>query len=153
MACPHDHGPKSRPRPNAALAVAEAACIERGEKWTAPRRRTYELLLLAEAPVTAYDLVAASSRPGKFVHPPTIYRALDFLITMGLAHRVKSDSAYVACADPGLPHEPQFLICDCCRRSTEIPYDATVLARAAAEASFSVKAAIVEVHGLCTDCR
>jgi Fur family transcriptional regulator, zinc uptake regulator len=43
----------------AALSAAEAKCIAQGERWTPPRRRTYELLLQAGAPVKAYDLLSS----------------------------------------------------------------------------------------------
>jgi len=152
VSCPHEH-PTSSPPLAAALAAAEVLCAERGETWTAPRQRTYELLLRSPTPVSAYDLLAAASRPGKLVHPPTIYRALDFLMTLGLVHRVTGDSTFVACSEPGRPHAPQFLICDCCGRSTEVEFDGVAVALAAARAGFSVSTIIIEAHGLCPDCK
>jgi len=137
----------------AALVAAEALCSERGETWTTPRKRIYELLLRSPKPISAYDLLAAASKPGKFVHPPTVYRALDFLIGLGLAHRVTGDSTFVACSEPGRPHAPQLLICDCCGRSAEAAFDETSVRQAAARSGFVVSTVFTEARGLCFDCR
>lgn len=135
------------------MTAAEALCAERGQTWTRPRQKTYALLLGSPVPVTAYDLVAAASRPGKFVHPPTIYRALDFLITLGLVHRVNRDNTFVVCREPGRPHAPQLLICGCCGRSAEVAYDGAAVTQAAARTGFSVRTVIAEFQGLCADCQ
>lgn len=80
--------------------MAEAICQRRGEQWTAPRRRTYELLLKAGGPVKAYDLISTFAQAGEsLAKPPTIYRALDFLLAQGLvtASKVSTPSS------PALP--------------------------------------------------
>lgn len=46
-----------------ALAAAENHCRERGEKLTPVRRRVLELVLQADGPVKAYDLLEAL-KPG-----------------------------------------------------------------------------------------
>ena len=137
----------------AALEAAGTLCAKRGEAWTLPRQRTYELLLRSHTPVSAYNLIAAASKPGKFVHPPTVYRALDFLIALGLVHRITRDSTFVACVEPGRPHAPQLLICECCGRSTEVAFDGLAVARVAADTGFAVNTVIAEVQGLCPACR
>lgn len=63
-----------------------------------PRRRTYELLLEAGCPVKAYDLISTYAQAGeRLAKPPTIYRALDFLLAQGLVHRLESLNAFLAC--------------------------------------------------------
>ena len=58
--------------------------------------------------------------------PPTVYRALDFLLAHKLIHKIESVSAFVACDDVEHPHESQFMICDDCGATEEIQDDAIV---------------------------
>jgi len=154
--CGHDH---ADPRPSAAavdraLGAAETRCVDGGERMTAPRRRVLELLLAAGEPVKAYDLIARFGRDGEAAKPPTVYRALDFLERQGLAHRIASLSAYVACAHAGADHAAAFLICDCCGVTAEVrPTASPHLADAAETLGFTIGRATVEAHGRCADCR
>lgn len=152
--CPHRApGAVDAEARQAALAAAEARCRDQGETWTAPRQRTLELLLAADGPRGAYDLIAAY-RPGAPVAPPTVYRALQFLSAMGLAHRIEGANGYVACARPGAAHTPAFVICDCCRRVEELAEASTPEILAAARPSnFTVRGVTLEVSGLCATCR
>jgi Fur family zinc uptake transcriptional regulator len=131
---------------------AEIAAQE-GEKWTASRARVYELLLRARGPVKAYDLIPvyAADRETK---PPTVYRALDFLEAIGLAHRIPSLSAYTACRGVGQTHAGSFLICTCCGSAEEIAPDLDVLvSQAAAGRGFRPVAATLEIRGVCRRCQ
>lgn len=155
-ACPHS--PVAPATPSAllaALAAAEVHCKDRGEQWTAPRRRTYELLLRAGVPVKAYDLISAYPRPGeRFATPPTIYRALDYLASAGLVHRIESLNAFLACSSDEEGHAPGFLICDCCSRVAELELAADLeVVKAAAELGFKIKRMVLEAHGICANCR
>ncbi|WP_198374409.1 Fur family transcriptional regulator [Neoroseomonas rubea] len=143
-----------------ALAEAEAACLRRGAQLTPLRRQVLELVLEAEAPVGAYALLdrLKASRPG--AAPPTVYRALDFLLEHGLIHKVERLNAYIGCSDAGHghahehDHPHQFLICRRCGTTLEIG-DAAVthaIEAAAARAGFSVAEATVEVEGVCARC-
>jgi len=140
-----------------ALSTAESRCTEAGERWTAPRRRVFELLLRAGAPVKAYDLIADYARDGgedrSIAKPPTIYRALDFLSGMGLVHRIPSLNAYVACAADEAVHSASFLICDCCGSAEEFDPKVEPVVRAQAEhLGFRPTALALEVRGLCRAC-
>ncbi|TAL36233.1 MAG: transcriptional repressor [Phenylobacterium sp.] len=135
----------------AALAEAEARCKARGEAWTPPRCPTYELLLAAAGPRTAYELMAGLKRGARYVGPPTVYRALDFLLAIGLAHRVESRKAYLACAAPGDPHTAAFLICDRCGRTDELLHHLDDWGPA--PAGFVVRAVTLEIRGDCPACR
>src|SRR5437868_5740062 len=121
-ACHHDHSHAPATLKGAALrralGEAEARCAETQERMTAPRRRVLELLLAAEAPQKAYDLIAAFGEHGAPAKPPTVYRALDFLERLGFAHRIESLNAYVPCRLEG-GHAAAFLICDCCGAAEE----------------------------------
>lgn len=140
------------------LQEAERACARRGAQLTPLRRQVLALVLEAEAPVGAYALLdrLKASRPG--AAPPTVYRALDFLLEHGLIHRVERLNAYVGCSDAVHGHDHdhphQFLICRRCGATAEIA-DAGVAAAldaAAQRAGFTATTATVEVEGICARC-
>ena len=151
--CAHSaHTPVSEEALHASLARAEEIALREGEKWTPSRARVYELLLRAGAPVKAYDLMPAYS-DDRSTKPPTIYRALEFLESLGLVHRIPSLSAFTACRDGGSTHEASFLICTCCGSAEEITPDLRpMIARAGSRRGFEPHAATLEVRGLCKTC-
>jgi Fur family transcriptional regulator, zinc uptake regulator len=51
--------------------------------------------------------------------PPVAYRALEFLVEHGLAHRIQRLNAFTACMHPGEAHAPAFLICRTCSTVAE----------------------------------
>jgi Fur family zinc uptake transcriptional regulator len=135
-----------------ALALAEARCTGRRERLTAPRRRVLELLLQADAPIKAYELIAAFGAAGMPAKPPTVYRALDFLERLGFAHRIESLNAYVPCRLADAPHSAAFLICDCCGAAEEFEPDFTAELAAAAARGYRLHAVTLEARGLCPAC-
>ena len=132
------------------MGLAQARCLAAGERWTEPRRQTYELLYAAAAPVKAYDLIARYRTGGPSAKPPTVYRALDFLRAHGLAHRLESLNAYLAC--DGRPHDAatQFLICDCCGATAELPFALSAVAKSVG--GFELREAVIELRGRCAAC-
>jgi Fur family transcriptional regulator, zinc uptake regulator len=140
---------------DAALDRAAELCARRGARLTRLRRRVLELVWQGHAAVKAYDLLTELGRKGGAAKPPTVYRALDFLMAHGLVHRLESLNAYVGCPQPEAPHEGQFLICNCCGNVSE--FEAPAVQRAiemqAAAAGFAVAQRTVEVHGVCRRCR
>ena len=155
-ACDHDHdhsGLKGGAL-DRALAAAEARAAQRGERMTAQRRRVLALLLEAGEPVKAYDLIARFGEDGQAAKPPTVYRALEFLEKTGMAHRIASISAYVACSVGDKAHAAAFLICDCCGATEEIaPPEGEALKRAAEAAGYAIEHTTIEAHGRCPACR
>jgi Fur family zinc uptake transcriptional regulator len=140
---------------SAGLRSAETRCTALGQKLTPARRRVLELLMQAGQPVKAYDLISSFGEDeGAAAKPPTVYRALEFLERAGLAHRIESLSAYVACSGVSGAHAAAFLLCDCCGRTEEIaaPVDEALRALAAA-AGYTIDTVAIEAHGLCGACR
>ncbi|MBV9654215.1 MAG: transcriptional repressor [Acetobacteraceae bacterium] len=140
-----------------ALARAERACAARGVRLTANRRDVLALLLAERGrPVPAYTLLdrLRASHPGAV--PPTVYRALDFLMAQGLVHKIELLNAYVGCADGAFHdhHPAQFLICRGCGGVTEVEDDgvAAALDLAARECGFTPAHATVEIEGTCGTC-
>ncbi|GAA0870659.1 Fur family transcriptional regulator [Brevundimonas basaltis] len=155
-ACQHHHhdGPPGAAEVERALDAAGTRLTAEGERMTAARSRVLALLLAAGEPVKAYDLIARFGEDGQPAKPPTVYRALEFLERKGLAHRIASISAYVACTSGGRDHAAAFLICDCCGTTREVSSPvAGDLGRAADAAGYAIERTTIEAHGRCPACR
>jgi Fur family zinc uptake transcriptional regulator len=147
----HDH----RRCVSAALGGAEALARERNLRLTARRRDVLKIISRSHRPLGAYDVIAALGKlSGETPAPPTVYRALDFLIAHGLVHRIDSQNAFVACFHPRNPHRAHFLLCENCGSATEIADAelAATLAKCARRAGFAVARETVEMLGRCRDC-
>lgn len=131
------------------LNRAEADCAAKGLSLTPLRRRVLELLLEAEGPVKAYDLLAAL-KPDGTAQPPTVYRALDFLTQAGLAHRVEALNAYLACVHTHDGEVAELFICDTCGKVIEEHRE--VVGQHAPE-GFRIERSVIEHYGRCADCR
>ncbi|MDP3869722.1 Fur family transcriptional regulator [Phenylobacterium sp.] len=136
-----------------ALVAAETRCAETQERLTTPRRRVLELLLEANGPLKAYDLIAAFGAHGEPAKPPTVYRALEFLERLGFAHRIESLNAYVPCRRDDQGHRAAFLICECCGAAEEFEPDLDAQIAAAAPAGYAVRLVTLEARGLCLACQ
>mgnify|MGYP000874990564 FL=1 len=136
------------------LARAEAEAARRGARLTPVRKRTLEILLEAHRAMGAYEVLDRLAADGFGNQPPVAYRALEFLVENGLAHRVRRLNAFAACMHPGEEHAPVFLICRVCDAVAEAPGAAVraALDQAAADLGFAVERANIEALGLCPAC-
>ena len=119
------------------------------------RRRVLELLWATGGPASAYHLIeAVQLRDSRPVAPPTVYRALNFLMEQGLASKIESLNAYVPCIHPEREHDCLFFICGDCRESVELedPRIGGLLAEDAAALGFVATRRTVEVEGICARC-
>jgi Fur family zinc uptake transcriptional regulator len=138
-----------------ALTKAEQRCEQNAAQLTPLRRQVLELILNVHQPVGAYDLLEQlAQRTQKRVAPPTVYRALEFLVEMGLVHRIASLNAYLACSNGDRHGEAVFFICRSCRNALEINSDAisAAIASTASKARFAAEQQTVEVLGTCPQC-
>lgn len=136
------------------MAAAQLHCEQTGGRWTAPREGVFRLLLQAPGALKAYDLVSAYRPFGRVASPATVYRALEFLQSQGLVHRLETNNAYIACAHPTPGHDAQFAICDRCGASTELPiHDNSSTLAIAEKRGFHVRTILVELRGICPICR
>jgi Fur family zinc uptake transcriptional regulator len=136
------------------IADAERRCLDAGESLTPLRRRVLEALIDHKGPAKAYDLmslIAPGEAPAK---PPTIYRTLDFLQRLGLAHRIESVNAFVACGVGACARSTMFLICESCGSAEEFDAGHALvdLSEAAAQEGFRIKRTMIEATGLCKSC-
>jgi Fur family transcriptional regulator, zinc uptake regulator len=136
------------------VAAVEAVCVERGLRLTAPRRRALEILLERHRALGAYDVLARLSAEGMGAHPPVAYRALDFLVEHGFAHRIERLNAFVACPNPASRHHPAFMVCRRCRAVAEAEVAAGdgPLGTSASQVGFRIERTVVEAEGVCPAC-
>ena len=153
LACtPHDHDHCV----SHALAEADSLCARQGVRLTALRKRVLELVWQSHKPLGAYDILAVlSEHDGRRAAPPTVYRALDFLLENGLVHRIASLNAFIGCVHPGELHQGQFLICKACHAAIELelPAISQSIVAGATAVGFAVESQTVEVVGLCAGCQ
>jgi Fur family zinc uptake transcriptional regulator len=147
----HDHGRCSTD----AMAVAQARCVERGQRLTPIRRDVLAALLVSHQPLGAYEIMERLAPKGPRPAPITVYRALEFLRENGFVHRIESRNAFVACVHTHVDGElVVFLICERCgavgeASSAEV---AAKLKAAARAAGFTPKSPVIEISGICTHC-
>ncbi len=137
------------------LAFAEEICRARRVRLTENRRAVLELLLAEHQPVGAYEILERFDWKGRRPAPAQIYRALSFLETLGLVHRIASRNAYIACSGPVEGHGTVFLVCTECRTVAEP--SAVGVGRSVREladvSGFELHTQLVEATGLCPECR
>jgi Fur family transcriptional regulator, zinc uptake regulator len=148
----HDHAAAET---SALIANAERLCAEAGEALTPLRRRVLELLIAHNGPAKAYDLLAKLDSAHGPAKPPTIYRALEFLVRMGLAHRIESLNAFVACGIGACARSTIFLICERCGATMEFDAGHALvdLTEAATHDGFAIRRTMIEASGLCAACQ
>jgi Fur family transcriptional regulator, zinc uptake regulator len=137
-----------------ALSTAEEVCRVRGARLTPLRRRVLELIWSSHRPIGAYAVLSSLRDERDTAAPPTVYRALDFLIEHGLVHRIQSLNAFVGCREPDHAHNGMFLICGECGDALEIEdrkLDDSI--RGAAQShGFALQRRTVEATGTCPTC-
>ena len=146
----HDHSHDA----DAFVSAVSAACELRGLRLTPLRLRVLELIAEYDKPVKAYDLLDRLKDDHSSAAPPTVYRALDFLLEHRFIHKLESINAFVGCHHPNEVHQVPFLICDVCTSALEVCDErvSRLLNEQARERGFRPRAQILEVHGICASC-
>jgi Fur family zinc uptake transcriptional regulator len=137
------------------LSEATQLCAERKLRLTSRRRQVLEILLASHQPMGAYDILSELNRAaGKdHVAPPIVYRALEFLVSEGLIHRIESRNAFISCVHPGHRCGAQFLICRDCDQVAELEGNDDDLLAEAGNLGFAVDHSVVEITGVCAECQ
>ena len=149
----HNHAPCI----NDAMETARDICLQRGVRLTDSRAQVLALIWQSHRPIGAYTILELiSTASAKRVAPPTVYRALDFLLEQGFIHQIKSLNAFLGCPSPADPHHHQsyFLICKHCGNAMEF-YDEQIskkIRKQASKVGFTVKAESLEISGVCSAC-
>ena len=141
------------------LSSVEEKCVERGIRLTPRRRQVLDVLVQAEAALSAYEIAQRCNADSNSPMPAmSVYRILDFLQEQQFVHRLETANKYVSCSHLSCAHEhlqPQFLICNSCRRVEEIDLSSSAvaaMASAASAAGFASISSQLEVRGLCEGC-
>ncbi|MFN3208319.1 MAG: transcriptional repressor [Roseovarius sp.] len=137
-----------------AIAEAETHCAREGLRFTPVRRKALEILLQEHRALGAYEMLDRLRDAGYGSQPPVAYRALDFLVANGFAHKIERLNAFIACSHPGASHSPAFMICRNCDSVAEAQAAPArgALGDAARAAGFRIERTVVEAEGLCPAC-
>ncbi|GAB4172063.1 MAG: transcriptional repressor [Wenzhouxiangellaceae bacterium] len=136
------------------IREVEARCERDQLRLTPIRRRVLELVIEAGGPVKGYDLLDQLKADLPGAAPPTVYRALDFLLENHFIHRLESLNAYVSCFQPNRRHSGGFLICEQCGSVTEVPGPVAgcELEEVARAQGFEPSRQVLEIYGRCRRC-
>ena len=146
----HDHGSCI----SVGIAAAEADCLTTGLRFTPVRRKALEILLQEHRALGAYEMLDRLRDAGFGSQPPVAYRALEFLVANGFAHKIERLNAFIACAHPGANHSPAFMICRLCDSVAEAQSSPArgALGEAARTTGFKIERTVVEAEGVCPVC-
>lgn len=137
------------------LETAQRICESRGKRLTTIRRQILEILLREHRSVKAYELLEMIRHRQPNAAPPTVYRALDFLVEQGLVHRLDATNAWTACMDAaGAPHDI-LVVCTECGTVAELSDPALnhQLSERVSQVGFILSTTETELRGLCQKCR
>ncbi|EKO3410573.1 zinc uptake transcriptional repressor Zur [Vibrio fluvialis] len=133
----------------------EEICAARGVRLTSQRKRVFELICASKKASSAYELLEDLKQSEPQAKPPTVYRALDFLMEQGFIHRVESTNSFISCCSCNAhKHFSQLLICDQCGNVIELQDDSLIalLADNAEKHGFKIVNHVIESHGVCQLC-
>ena len=138
-----------------AMREAELICQEKDLRFTELRREVLKLVWVSHVPVKAYDILENLKGKEWSAKPPTVYRALDFLVETGLVHKLDSINAYIGRSHPREKNACYFLICTDCKEAKECCSSelSDAIESAWDNNSFRPKKITLEVLGQCNACR
>lgn len=140
----------------AALQQARNLCAQAKARLTPIREAVLKLIWENHRPLGAYTIIEQlSNERGKRVLPPTVYRAIDFLLEQGLIHRIATLNAFIGCPFPGSAHSDVFMVCRACGSAAECSVENinSAIFAMAERAGFAIESQAVEVSGLCPLCQ
>ena len=137
-----------------ALTAADARCAADGLRFTPVRRKVLEILLQDHRALGAYTILDKLREDGFGSQPPIAYRALDFLVANGLAHKIERLNAFIACTHTNHSHTPAFMICRLCDAVAEALSSTArgALRDAARSTGFRIEQTVIEAEGICPSC-
>ncbi|NLS13465.1 zinc uptake transcriptional repressor Zur [Vibrio sp. SM6] len=133
----------------------QGICHARGVRLTPQRKRVFELICSNRKASSAYELLDQLKVSEPNAKPPTVYRALDFLLEQGFIHRVESTNSYIPCGSClNKSHFFQLLICDKCGDVVELQDESLIslLKKNAENHGFQLTNQVIETHGVCQAC-
>jgi len=136
------------------LARAIEICKSNNVRFTPVRQQVFTLMAEHQGAISAYELLEQLQKTDSKAKPPTIYRALEFLLENHFIHRIESLNAYLMCCHLGCEHPMQLLICDKCKCVIELsdPIIDDAFSTKASQFGFNITNKVLEAHGVCESC-
>ncbi|HWF83432.1 MAG TPA: transcriptional repressor [Vicinamibacterales bacterium] len=126
-----------------------------GGKRSTKRDRVLNIFLRQQGHLSADDLFDLVRREDKGIGRATVYRTLQWMVDAGLARKVDFGEGRSR-FEPSYRHPRHFhLICNQCHRSSEfLSSDVeTLMEEIAGARGFEATQAVVQIYGICEDCR
>lgn len=152
----HEFSSRSPEAVQAWLRAIERICLKRGLKFTENRSIVLKILLEANQPMRAYQLMnALVGRRGRKVSPPTLYRALEFLTEHGFVSRIETANAFAPSMHPDHERPCALFICGHCGSVAEIENKnlEALFDRDTASLGFRIAKRVIELQGTCAGCQ
>jgi len=140
---------------NASISRVDEICRSNNLGFTDIRKQVFEIIIKNNKPIKAYEILdKISNINNKPSHPPTVYRAIDFLIENGFVHKLNSINSFVGCFHPKAHKECYFLICKKCNLYQECCDDSLKdrISKTAVHNNFIISNTTLEIEGHCLDC-
>ncbi len=141
---------------NAALTQARERCSRAHARLTPIREAVLTLIWDSHKPMGAYQIVEQLPLLlNKQVQAPSVYRAIDFLLELGLIHRITSLNAFIGCPFPGSEHSDLFMICRACGAAAEVGDEGinAMIGETIRKTGFQRESQAIELMGVCPACR
>ena len=140
---------------NATISRVDEICRSNNLGFTDIRKQVFEIIIKNNKPIKAYQILdEIRNITNKPSHPPTVYRAIDFLIENGFVHKLNSINSFVGCFHPKTHEECYFLICKKCNLYQECCDDSLKdrISKTAVHNKFVISNTRLEIEGHCLDC-
>jgi len=125
-----------------------------GYKATKPRKLVLEVLEDTEKPLSPYDIQSILHAKGKYLNHVTIYRILDLLCSLNLAHKMLSSGGFVKCSLDAVEGCHRFMVCQQCGNIQEFADEGLCQGENefARNLGFHTEYHLSEFSGLCSQC-
>lgn len=136
------------------LQSAAEHCLKNGANLTDLRRQVLDLVLAHDGVVKAYQILSDLQQARGSAAPPTVYRALEFLVEQGILHRVEALNGYVVCRHLDCAHPSVILTCRDCGKVDEMAADEGFMAlrQLCAGHGFEMDEQQLLLNGRCVQC-
>ena len=136
------------------LQSAAEHCLKNGANLTDLRRQVLDLVLAHDGVVKAYQILSDLQQARGSAAPPTVYRALEFLVEQGILHRVEALNGYVVCRHLDCAHPSVIMTCRDCGKVDEMAADEGFMAlrQLCAGHGFEMDEQQLLLNGRCVQC-
>ena len=139
---------------DSAMKEAENICNKNNLRFTDIRKTVLKIIWESHKPIKAYDILDKISGMEFSAKPPTVYRALEFLLENGLVHKINSLNSFIGCPHPLQHDQCYFIICSACDEIEECCDESIsdVIKSVMKKNKFLHKNIAIEINGTCQNC-